>query len=212
MTAERWPVGGGSCRGRPRAGSSSRCFLFGPLVPTYGCHRTIKCNPTEQGTDPAGTERACQMFTAKQYRAKAAEFKAFLTDTPRSLSEITEFRDLERIYTTLAENEEWMTIHLDKTIQRSKDRENRTALADEEEQILKCLGAALVMRWNTVPAKLQRELFDCASTIGDLLETMPPKGQIARFLHNHKNDRKVLARGPDSRKGQQIFSRQGGTR
>jgi hypothetical protein len=116
MTAERRPVGGGSCRGRPRAGSSSRCFLFGPLVPTYGYHRTIKCNPTEQDTDPAGTERACQMFTAKQYRAKAAEFKAFLTDIPRSPSEIKEFRDLEQIYTTLAENEEWMTIHLDKTI------------------------------------------------------------------------------------------------
>jgi hypothetical protein len=135
------------------------------------------------------------MFTAKQYRAKAAEFRAFLTDTSRSPSEITEFRDLERVYTTLAENEEWMTIHLDKTIRRSKDRENRTALADEEEQILQCLGAAVVMRWDTVPTKLQRELFDCAGTIGDLLETTPLKGQIARFLHNHKNDQKVLARG-----------------
>jgi hypothetical protein len=135
------------------------------------------------------------MFTAKQYRAKAAEFKAFLTDASRSPNEITEFRDLERIYTTLAENEEWMTIHLDNTIQRSKDRENSSALADEEEQILKCLGAALVMRWNTVPAKLQRELFDCASAIGDLLETTLLKGQIARFLHNHKNDQKVVARG-----------------
>jgi hypothetical protein len=134
------------------------------------------------------------MFTAKRYRAKAAEFKAFLTDTSRSPNEITEFRDLERIYTTLAENEEWMTIHLDKTIQRSKDHENRAALADEEEQILKCLGAAVAMRWDTVPTKLQRELFDCASTIGDLLETTLLKGQIARFLHNHKNDQKVAAR------------------
>ena len=44
------------------------------------------------------------------------------------------------------------------------------------------------MRWNTVPTKLQRELFDCASTIGDLQQTTPLKGQIARFLHNHKND------------------------
>jgi hypothetical protein len=51
------------------------------------------------------------------------------------------------------------------------------------------------MRWDTVPTKLQRELFDCASTIGDLLETTPLKGLIARFLHNHKNDQKVLARG-----------------
>jgi hypothetical protein len=47
---------------------------------------------------------------------------------------------------------------------------------------------AVLMRWNTVPTKLQRELFDCASTIGDLQQTTPLKGQIARFLHNHKND------------------------
>ncbi len=81
-----------------------------------------------------------------------------------------------------------MAVHLDKTIQRRKDSENRTAIAEEEEQILKCLGAAVLMRWNTVPTKLQRELFDCASTIVDLQQTTPLKGQIARFLHNHKND------------------------
>jgi hypothetical protein len=137
---------------------------------------------------PPAVERACQMFTAEQYRAKAAEFSAFLTNTPRSPKETSEFRDLEQTYTTLAENEEWMAVHLDKTIQRRKNSENRTALAEEEEQILKCLGAAVLMRWNTVPTKLQRELFDCASTIGDLQQTTPLKGQIARFLHNHKND------------------------
>jgi rubrerythrin len=83
---------------------------------------------------------------------------------PRSQKETSEFRDLAQTYTTLAENEEWMAVHLDKTIQRRKNSENRTALAEEEEQILKCLGAAVLMRWNTVPTKLQRELFDCAST------------------------------------------------
>jgi hypothetical protein len=49
-------------------------------------------------------------------------------------------------------------------------------------------GAAVLMRWNSVPTKLQRELFDCASTIGDLQQTTPLKGRIARFLHNHKGD------------------------
>ena len=126
------------------------------------------------------------MFTAEQYRAKAAEFRASLTNTPRSPNETREFRDLEQTYTTLAENEEWMAVHIDKTIQRGKNYDNRTALVEEEDQILKCL--AVLMRWNTVPTKLQRELFDCASTIGDLQQTTPLKGQIARFLHNHKND------------------------
>ena len=128
------------------------------------------------------------MFTAEQYRAKAAEFRAFLANTPRSPNETREFCDLEQIYTTLAENKEWMAVHIDRTIQRRKNYDNRTALAEEEAQILKCLGAAVLMRWNTVPTKLQRELFDCASTIGDLQQTTPLKGQIARFLHNHKND------------------------
>ena len=45
----------------------------------------------------------------------------------------------------------------------------------------------MIMRWDTVPTKLQRELFDCASTIGDLQQTTLPRGQIARFLHNHKS-------------------------
>jgi hypothetical protein len=53
---------------------------------------------------------------------------------------------------------------------------------------LKFLGEAVLMRWNTIPTKLQRELFDCASAIGDLQQTTPLKGGIARFLHNHKGD------------------------
>ena len=134
------------------------------------------------------------MFTAEQYRAKAAEFRALLTDTPRSPNETREFRDLEQSYTRLAENEEWMAVNFDKTIQPGEN-DNSAALVEEEEQILKCLGAAVLMRWNTVPTKLQRELFDCASTIGDLQQTTPLKGQIARFLHNHKNDQQNRVRG-----------------
>lgn len=128
------------------------------------------------------------MFSAAQFRAKAAEFKALLTKTARSPNETSEFRDLEQTYTTLAENEEWMALHIDQTIQRIKNNGKRTALAEEDEQILKCLGAAVIMRWNIVPTKLQRELFDCASTIGDLQQEVPLKRAIARFLHNHKDD------------------------
>ena len=58
----------------------------------------------------------------------------------------------------------------------------------EEDQILRSLGAALIMRWNTIPTKLQKELFEDASSIGDLLQADALKGQIARFLHSHKDD------------------------
>ena len=64
---------------------------------------------------------------------------------------------------------------------------NRTTLAAED-QVLRCLGAALIMQWNTLPAKLQRELFDNAGDMGELLDTSALRGQIARFLHTHKND------------------------
>ena len=78
------------------------------------------------------------MVTSEQYRAKAAECRAILADTPHSPKETSELRNLEQSYTTLAENEEWMAANLDKTIQRRKKRDNHTA--EQEEQILKCLG------------------------------------------------------------------------
>jgi hypothetical protein len=69
-----------------------------------------------------------------------------------------------------------------------QERSVGAPLADEEELVLRCLGAALIMQWNTLPAKLRRELFDNAGAMGDLLNTSALRGQIARFLHKHKND------------------------
>src|SRR4029453_14098674 len=41
------------------------------------------------------------------------------------------------------------------------------------------------MQWNTIPTKLQRELFDTAGSMGDVLKSAALRGQIARFLHKH---------------------------
>ena len=60
------------------------------------------------------------MFSAKRYRAKATEFRALLTITPRSPSETSELRNLEQTYTTLAENEDWMAANIDKRVHRGK--------------------------------------------------------------------------------------------
>jgi hypothetical protein len=68
------------------------------------------------------------------------------------------------------------------------DQSRGAALAVEEEYVLRCLGAALIMQWNTLPTTLQREVFDTAGSVGKLLETAALRGQIARFLHKHKND------------------------
>ena len=55
------------------------------------------------------------MFTAEQYRAKAAEYSelAKMADGPK---EVREFANLERSFTELANNEQWVTDHQDQTL------------------------------------------------------------------------------------------------
>jgi hypothetical protein len=129
------------------------------------------------------------MFTAEQYRGKAAEYAGLMkqTDVPR---EVREFHDLERTFSVLADNEEWLADNYEKTIHALGER-GGSALAEEEEHVLRCLGASVLMLWNVIPTKLQRELFDNAGTMGDVLNTAALRGQIARFLHNHKDDENV---------------------
>ena len=61
------------------------------------------------------------------------------------------------------------------------------------------------MQWNTIPKKLQRELFDTAGSLGDVLQTVKLRGQLARFLHNHKDEDKaadcIFQTQYDERKG-----------
>jgi hypothetical protein len=135
------------------------------------------------------------MFTAKQFRAKAAESAASLKRT-NDPSEIREFQKSEQSFNALAQNEDWLANNYDKMIRPgdlpSPDEAVAKRLEREpaktEEHILRCLGAAVIMRWNTLPTKLQRELFDTAGSMGDLLETVALRGQIARFLHDHSKD------------------------
>ena len=58
----------------------------------------------------------------------------------------------------------------------------------DDKKILECLGAAVITRWGTLPTKIQRDLFEHATSLADLAQTAAPKGLIARFLHNHKDD------------------------
>jgi hypothetical protein len=76
------------------------------------------------------------------------------------------------------------------------NRRKRTALAKEEEHVLRCLGAAVIMQWNDLPTKIQRDLFDHAISIGEPRHTARLKERIARFLHSHKNDESGRIRTP----------------
>jgi hypothetical protein len=126
------------------------------------------------------------MLTPEKYRLKAAEYSE-LTKSTDGLDEAREFQTLERSFTALADNEQWLADNPDKTVPAPGHTQS-AVLAVEEERILRCLGAALIMQWNTLPAKLQRELFDNAGAMGELLDTAALRGQIARFLHKHKDD------------------------
>jgi len=118
----------------------------------------------KQATAPSN-RKAHPMLTAQQYRMKAAEY-AGLADSARSDSEGREFRALERNCTSLAANKEWLAGDGTALVSSGVDRARA-----EEEQILRSFGTAVIMRWSTLPNKIQRELFEYASSIGDLEKT-----------------------------------------
>jgi hypothetical protein len=135
------------------------------------------------------------MFTTKQYRAKAAEYDA-LSKESNDPGQIRKYQDSSDSFSSLADNEEWLSDNFNKTLERLDERQStHNALAAEEEHVLRCLGASIIMQWNTIPTKLQRELFDTAGSMGQLLATAELRGQIARFLHKHKDE----DLGPQSR-------------
>jgi hypothetical protein len=128
------------------------------------------------------------MFTAKQYRDKASQY-AEHRKTSNGSKEADKFARLEKSFTGLADNEEWLSKNYQKTVHADAvDAPEAPVLADQEEHILRCLGAAVIMQWNTIPTKLQRELFDTAGSMGDVLKSVELRGQIARFLHKHKDE------------------------
>lgn len=143
------------------------------------------------------------MFTSRQLRTRAAEFSELIKSAVHP-DAVRDLRRQERTFTELADNEDWLANNLDRTV-HSTDKDggddgvvlapmaaagsdDGAIPAEDEEQVLRCLGAAVIMQWNTLPTKLQKELFDAASSMRDLLHADAAKGQIARFLHNHKDD------------------------
>lgn len=62
------------------------------------------------------------MFTSKQYRDKATEYKQ-LVDTALTLNEKREYQNLEQRFTTLADNEQWMVDHREQTVHAQADCE-----------------------------------------------------------------------------------------
>src|SRR5258705_12554280 len=107
------------------------------------------------------------MFNPKQYRDKAAEYSD-RGKTASGSNERRELKQLEKSFTVLADNEQWLSDNHLKTVQ-PLGAERPEALAEQEEHVLRCLGAALIMQWNTLPTKQPRALFDTAGSTGAIL-------------------------------------------
>ena len=135
------------------------------------------------------------MFTPEQYREKAAAYSE-LAKQANAPNEVREFQRHQQSFTMLADNEQWLAdnhdnlaINLDKLVPLPEPSETSEAtLAVEEEHILRCLGAALIMEWNTLPTELQRVLVDNAGSMGELSDSDTLRGQIARFLRKRTGE------------------------
>ncbi len=66
---------------------------------------------------------------------------------------------------------------------------DQDTVAEIEEHILRCLGAAVSCSGNTIPTKLQRELFDTAGSLGDVLKTSELRGRLPAFCMTTKTMR-----------------------
>lgn len=123
------------------------------------------------------------MFKSKQYRAEAAEYGAAGT-TSAVPTERRRYKDFQDRLNSLAANEQGLAETFDRAVVE-QNRSRGATLAGEEEHVLRCLGAAVIMQWSALPTTVQREIFDSAASVGKLLETEALRGQIARFLHKN---------------------------
>ena len=134
------------------------------------------------------------MSTPEQHRAEAAGYTD-LAKQGNAPNEVRKFLRHEQSIIMLADNEQWLADNHDKLANNldklgpvpERRADSEATLAADEEHILRCLGVALIMRWNTLQTELQRELFDDAGSMGALLDTATLRAQIARFLRKHAN-------------------------
>jgi hypothetical protein len=128
------------------------------------------------------------MFKSQQRRAKAAEYGELIKGSTGA-EEIHKFQELQDRLASLADNEQGRANDYENAVHvAEQDGSSGAALAAEEELVSRCLGAAIIMQWNALPTTLRREIFDTAGSVGKLLETAVLRGQIARFLHKHRDD------------------------
>ena len=130
------------------------------------------------------------MPTPKTSRQTAAEY-GDLRHSASDAGDRRKYGDLEHSFGQMADNEEWVARHRDHLVDGAKVKQDaepvtqpEAALAQQEEHMLRCLGAAVVLRWDQLPTDVQKGLFDLAGSVGPLSDARELRSRIARFLHD----------------------------
>jgi hypothetical protein len=118
------------------------------------------------------------MNKPEKFRAAAARARF---DTSDAVSRV--LQDEQRCFTSLVDNAQRLSENQEDTIRApSAESPSDPTIADEEENMLRYLGAAVIMRWSTLPSKVQRELFDDASAMRELADAA--KADLATFARH----------------------------
>lgn len=146
--------------------SLSRCKM--PIRTLFSCHLTCALglvirtlNPYMQvyPDQPSRLVRNGQrlptkglcMFKSQQYRAKATECGK-LGKSSISAEEIRKFQDLEDRFVSLADTGRGLADAYNNAVHiAEQDQPRGGTLAAEEEHVLRCLGAAVIVQWNALP-------------------------------------------------------------
>lgn len=97
--------------------SKSEPFYADRRQPSDQRFKVSRTDKSRDGLRLAGnrSQKGLPMFTADQYRAKAIEYSN-LTRSANGPNEVCEYQRLERSFTELADNAQWITDNPDKTI------------------------------------------------------------------------------------------------
>jgi hypothetical protein len=94
------------------------------------------------------------MFKSQQYRVKATECGE-LVKSSTGAEESRKFQDLENRFVSSADNERGLANAYNDAVHiADQDQSRDAAFAAEEEHVLRCLGAAVIMQWNALPTTL----------------------------------------------------------
>ena len=125
------------------------------------------------------------MSTAKQYRAKAAEY----TETLKAASlpaETREFRGSNKATSRWPKMKNgWQRTSKKQAVRVQRKMVGDAVFTQQGKHTPGCHRTDVATQSTAIPAEIQ-QLFDDAGSTGGLLQTATLRGQIGRFLHKHK--------------------------